>query len=80
MRIDQSQPIVQPKVRQIKSDMRARMLGARSRVVQSGIGEGHEFLLTWRRGRSLMERCIPGLDEQNTMNQVLFHVCISDPT
>ena len=31
---------------QIKSIMRARMLGARGRVVQKGIGESHVFLHT----------------------------------
>ena len=31
---------------QRRSDMRARMLGTRGRVVQKGIGEAHVFLLT----------------------------------
>ena len=34
------------KVQQIRSDMRARVLGARGRVVQKGIWEAHVFLLT----------------------------------
>ena len=39
--------------------MYARILGARGRVVQNGIGEAHLFLLTHvRRGRSLMGRSI----------------------
>ena len=43
LRIDQSQRNEGPTLR---SDMRARMLGARGRVVQKGIGEPHMFLLT----------------------------------
>ena len=43
LRIDQSQRNEGPTLR---SDMHARMLGARGRVVQKGIGESHVFLLT----------------------------------
>ena len=44
---DQSQPIAQPKVwHYIKSEMRARTIGARGRVVQNCIREAHVFLLT----------------------------------
>ena len=46
MAVDKSQPNAQPKVQQIKSDIRARMLGAHTRFVKNGNGEAHVFLLT----------------------------------
>ena len=39
-------PLHNQKSDTFKSDMRARMLGARGRVVQKDIGEAHVFLLT----------------------------------